>query len=129
MDGEFDILLGGQPIGRASVKRQGLYYYFYCRCNLSGEVMHRLTVRCNERTVHLGIPVPKNGQFELQTRVAMKKLGIGVMEFRAVPKHAQLQEQFVPLSPVEPFRYIRRLQDAVLQVRDGKVGVVIPDSQ
>lgn len=125
MDGEFDILLGGLAIGKATVTRQGLYYHFYCRCRLSGEVVYRLTVRCKENTQNLGIPVPGNGQFELQTRIPVKKLGVGVMEIRAVPKHSELGDKFIPLSPEEPFRYLRRLEDAFLRVRDGKVGVVI----
>ncbi len=121
------IILGGQAVGTAEVQREGLYYCFDCRCRLSGEIMYRLTVRCGERTENLGIPVPEGGRFVLRTRIPVKRLGEGTFLIRAEPKHAELQGKFVPLSPEEPFRYLRRLQDAFLQVRDGQVGVVIQE--
>ena len=124
---EYDILLGGQTVGRATVERQGLYYAFHCRCCLTGEVVYRLTVRCGERTESLGIPVPSNGQFVLDTKIPVKRLGEGEMSFLALPKHAELGGKFIPLSPEEPFRYLSRLENAFLQVRDGKVGVVVKD--
>lgn len=121
----YDILLGGQPVGKAAVQRKGLYYEFDCRCDFTGEVMYRLWVRCGEHSENLGIPVPEGGKFRLTARIPVKRLGDGKLEFSAVPKHTELAGKFIPLSPEEPFRYLRRLQDAVLQVRDGKVGVVI----
>lgn len=122
-----EILLGGQTVGKAAVSRQGLYYDFNCRCDFTGEVMYRLQVRCGDSCHTLGIPVPENGKFVLKTRIPAKKLGDGELEFTAVPKHTDLTGKFIPLSPEEPFRYLRRLQEAVLQVRDGKVGVVIKE--
>ncbi len=121
------IILGGQAVGTAEVQREGLYYCFDCRCRLSGEMVYRLTVRCGERTENLGIPVPEGGRFVLRTRIPVKRLGEGTFLIRAEPKHAELMGKFVPLSPEEPFRYLRRLQDAFLQVRDGQVGVVIQE--
>lgn len=126
MDGEFDILLGGLSIGRATVKREGLYYRFDCRCQLSGEGVFRLRVRCRENTQRLGIPIPQDGEFVLRTRIPVKKLGTGVMTVEAEPVHEKMGEQFVPLSPEEPFRYLQRLEQAYLQTRNGQVGVVIP---
>lgn len=123
---ELDIMLGGQAIGRAQIEKEGLYYRFSCCCNLSGEVVYRLSVRCGEKTENLGIPVPQNGRFELNTRIPVKRLGSGEMQIFAVPKHAQPEGNFVPLSPEEPFRYLKRLENAFLQVRDGQVGLVIP---
>ena len=123
---ELDILLGGQAVGKTRVSREGLYLAFRCRCHLSGEVVYRLQARCGDRTENLGIPVPGNGSFELNTRVPAKRLGPGRMVIEAVPKRAELEEKFIPLSPEEPFRYLRRLETAFLQVRDGQVGIVIP---
>lgn len=126
---ECGILLGGQAIGRAQVWQEGLYYRFFCRCRLSGEVIYRLKVRCGDRVENLGIPVPKDGAFELETRIPVKKLGSGQMQITAIPKQTQMEGKFIPLSPEEPFRYLKRLEDAFLQVRDGKVGIVIPELQ
>ena len=123
----YDILLGGQPVGKATVQRQGLYYCFDCRCSLSGDVMHRLSVRCNGKTESLGLLMPDGNQFNLQTKLPVKRLGEGIMEFTAVPKHPELRGKFIPLSSEEPFAYIRRLEDAVLQIRNGQVGIVLTD--
>lgn len=122
-----EILLGGKPIGTAGVRREGLYYCFDCRCSLSGEIVYRLVARCGERTAHLGIPVPEGGRFVLRTRIPVKRLGEGPMQLRAEPKHGPLEGKFIPLSPEEPFRYLRRLENAFLLVRGGQVGVVLTE--
>lgn len=122
----YEILLGGQSVGEVHVTKQGLYYHFDCRCDFTGEVMYRIAVKCGDDEQILGIPVPEGENFVLRTRVPIKKLPEGTFSFRAVPKHTDLMGKFVPLSPEEPFAYLQRLQEAFLQVRDGKVGIIIP---
>jgi len=129
MEGTYPILLGGQAVGQAQVRREGLYLCFSCRCRLSGEMIYRLTVGCGEHTQNLGIPVPNGGQFCLKTKIPAKLLGEGELKITAVPKHAALAGKFVPLSPEEPFAYLNRLKNAFLEVRAGQVGVVIPEMQ
>lgn len=124
---EYDITLGGGSIGRARVEREGLYYRFSCRVKLSGEVVCRLSAHCGDKTVSLGIPVPKDGAYELSTRIPVKRLGEGAMVITAEPKHTAPGGRFVPLSPQEPFAYLRQLENAFLQVRSGQVGAVIQD--
>ena len=126
---ELNILLGGQAIGTARVVKEGLYFSFRCRCRLSGEVVYRLQVRCGDNKENLGIPVPQNGAFELNTRIPAKKLGSGRMVVEAVPKKVEWEGVFVPLSPEEPFKYLRRLEGAFLQVRNGQVGILLPPDQ
>ena len=123
MEGVYDILLGGRSVGQAVMVRHGLYWHFDCRCSLSGEVMFRIMVSCGGRTENLGIPVPQGKEFVLRTKLPAKKLGAGEPTFRVVPKHAPLPENWVPVNPEDPFAYLTRLQDAYLQVRDGKIGV------
>ncbi len=123
-----EIQLGGQAIGQAEIVKEGLYYRFTCRCRLSGEVVYRLQARCGEMTENLGIPVPEGKDFVLRTRLPIKRLGEGSITVIATPKEAGLEGKFVPLSPEEPFQYLRRLQNAYLQTRCGQVGVVLSDS-
>lgn len=125
MEGVYDIYLGRDVIGKAMVERQGLYYRFSCRCNLSGQVIYRLTVSCGEHRENLGVPVPVGSAFGLDTKLAMKKLGKGPFRFHAVPKHRKGEGKFVPVYPEEPFAYLTRLQNAFLEFRDGQAGVVI----
>lgn len=128
MEGLYDILRGGEKIGKAEVRREGLYYRFKCACDLTGEVMYRLTVSCGEKTENLGIPVPEGDCFCLNTRLPVSRFPKEEPVFRAVPRHEKQQTgKWVPISPETPFDYIARLQDAVMERRDGEVGILIKE--
>ena len=127
MEGLYDIFRGGEKIGKAEVRRDGLYYRFRCVCDLTGEVIYRLLVTWGEKQVNLGIPVPCGDAFRLDTRVAASKLGQGTPVFLAVPRHPEKRGMWVKVSPEEPFAYLHRLKNAVPEVRDGKMGIYIRD--
>ncbi len=124
----YPILRGGETIGQAQVEKRGLYYYYTCRCDLSAEVVYRLTVSCGEKCENLGIPVPEGGEFVLMTRLPVSKLGEGEPVIRAVPKHGPLEGKFIPIRPQEPFAYLRQLEKAVFEKRNGQPGILIQDS-
>lgn len=121
----YDVFLGTQPIGTAEVTKEGLFYRIVCRCRLSGEVVYKVHVICADKTEDLGILVPQSGAFVLTARLPIKRLGDGQLRFKAVPRHVQLQGDFVPISADEPFSYLSKLENAYMQIRDGQVGVVI----
>ncbi len=127
MDGTYDVFLGRESIGTVQVERQGLYYRFFCRCKLSGSVLCRVTVSCEGHHENLGILIPMGDSFGLTSKIAVKKLGKGIPNFQAIPKHRKEEGTvFVPVYPEEPFAYITRLQNAFMEVREGQIGVVIP---
>lgn len=127
---DYEVFFGSQPVGRVQVTKQGLYYRFFCRCRISGDVVCRLFAQCGENRENLGVVVPVEDGFGLDTRIPAKKLGEGEMEFRLIPKTEQVsQGKFVPISPEEPFLYIQRLQNAFLVYQDGKPGAVIPQER
>lgn len=125
--GTYPILRGGETIGQASVEKKGLYYYFFCSCDLSGEVIYRLMVSCGDRSESLGVPVPEGDAFVLNTRIPVNRLGQGEITIRAVPKHGQLEGTFIPISPDEPFEYLRQLEKAVYEKRNGQPGILLPE--
>ena len=127
MEGTYDIRLAGQTVGQARVHREGLYYYFSCKCGFTGEVMYKITVSCGDRTELLGTPVPENGSFLLNTRIPVKRFGQGRPVFYAVPRHTKLQGNFIPICPEEPFAYLNRLKNAHLERRNGQLGVVLKE--
>ncbi len=128
MEGNYDILRGGEKIGKAAVRREGLYYRFQCCCDLTGEVMYRLTVTCGGKTENLGIPVPEGDCFRLNVRLPVSRFLSSEPVFRAVPKHEPLQRgMWVPVSPETPFDYISRLENAVMERRGEEVGILISD--
>jgi hypothetical protein len=123
----YPIFRGGEIIGQACAEKKGLYYYFSCRCDLSGEVIYRLTVSCGEKCENLGVPVPDGKNFALNTRIPVNKLGEGDMTVRAVPKHGAPEGKFIPISPDEPFAYLRQLEKAVFEKRNGQPGIVLKE--
>lgn len=128
MEGNYEIYQGEQRVGTAEVSTEGLYYNFYCRCVLSGETMCRIIVTCDGHIHSLGLPVPEGDAFVLRTRMPVKRLGQGQLQFRVIPKHTQVGGHFIPISPEEPFRYLSRLENAVMQIRDGKPGIFLGES-
>lgn len=125
MEGTYGVYLGKELCGKVQVLRQGLYYRFICRCQLSGNVMCRLRVSCGDQQQTLGILAPEGEGFGLDTRLPVKRIGEGAVEFTIVPKCDLPEGQFVPVYPEEPFAYLNRLKDCYLAYREGQVGVVI----
>lgn len=127
MEGNYGVYFGNQLAGKVQVQRQGLYYRFTCRCRLSGDVVCRLRVTCGDRRESLGVLVPMDGGFGLDTRLPVKRLGEGEMAFTLVPKHEVPEGTFVPIYPEEPFAYIERLKEGFLAKKGEQVGVVLKE--
>lgn len=125
MVGNYELTRMGKPCGHVAVEKQGLYYHFSCRCRLPEGQMYCLTVHCGDRQENLGVCVPMDGQFGAEKRIPCKRLGEGTMEFSLLPKHEKREGKFVPIYPEAPFAYLTRLEDAVLESRDGQLGIVI----
>lgn len=125
---DYGVYFGNQLAGKVQVLQQGLYYRFICRCQLTGDVMCRLSVSCGDKRENLGVVVPMDGGFGLDTKLPVKRLGEGKMEFSLLPKHDVPTGKFVPIYPEEPFTYIERLKDAYLARKEGQVGVVIKET-
>ena len=119
MEGTYTVWMGKEPVGQATVERQGLYYCFRCRCQLLSEVMCRVTVSCGGINESLGILVPAGKDYCLTKRIPIKSLPLETPEFWIAPKLPQRKEIFVDIYPEEPFRYIRKLENAYLDRQRG----------
>ena len=126
MEGTYGVYFGKQLMGKVQVLRQGLYYRFICRCRITGDVICRLKLICQGKQENLGVVVPMDGGFGLDTRLPVKRLGEGEPEFVLLPKCAPGEGQFVPVYPDEPFAYLEKLKDAYLVKKEGQIGVMIP---
>ena len=128
MEGTYPVTFGQTRVGKVEVQRQGLYLRFLCRCQISGDVVCRLTVSCGTDRENLGIVVPMDDGFGLETKIPAKRLGEGRPEFTLMPRHETSGSgTFVPIRAEEPFAYIRRLKDAYFERRYGQAGVVIKE--
>lgn len=117
---DVELTLNGKPIGQVNISRQGLYYVFHCRCRLPENQNVRLLARCGEKEEDLGVLVPMDGGFGLDTRRPVKRLGEGTVTFALAGKPRP--PRFAPICPEEPFAYLQRLKDAYLEIRDGQPG-------
>ena len=127
---DYEVTLAGKPMGRAQAEKQGLYYHVVCRCRLSGDVMYRLECSAGEKKTNLGILVPMDAGFGLDTRFPVSRVGEGELRFVLLPRHDEMKKRtFVPIRPEEPFRYMEQLKDAFLETREGQKGAVLPLNQ
>ena len=126
---EYSITSGEENIGNVQVERQGLYYRISCRCKLTGCVRYNLLVVSGENTVDLGLCVPKDGVFGVDTSIPIKRVGEGTLTFYVRPRHSAIQGKFLRVSPDEPFAYIRRLQQAHLERVGDSIGIILPETQ
>ena len=127
MVGNYDVMIGKEKAGTMVVEKQGLYYRFYCRCKLSGKTVHAVAAVCGGERIHLGICVPMEGQFGLEKKLPCKQFPGGKTEFLLIPRGENQGRRFVPVYPEEPFAYMAKLKDAFLEIRDGQVGLSIPE--
>ena len=70
-----EVLLNGHKVGCVFVDTTGLYYKFSCECVLSDNAIYRLYAGDGYTSVKLGVCVPENGKFVLNTRVPKKTFG------------------------------------------------------
>ena len=125
MNGMYDVYLGDKSVGNALVERQGLYYRIRVRCDMNGEGMFQVFLHCGNHRENLGVLVPVDDRFGLETRIPAKRIGEGDPVFRVMPRHGRISGKYIPISPEEPFRYLSRLKDSYLERRNGSIGIVI----
>lgn len=128
MEKNYDIHMGNEVVGRASLEKEGLYWKIHCRCQLSGDVAHQVMVMAGEE-INLGILVPEDGAFCLTKRIAMKRFADAEPEFRIKPRTPKTEQSFQPITPDEPFSYIEKLKNAYLEEKDGEIGVTLPEEE
>lgn len=125
MERYFPVTVCGKQAGKILVRQQGLYYHFQCRCDLSGDVIYRLMVTCGTARESLGILIPGENGFVLDTRLPVKRFGAGEMTFFLIPNHEKARKTFIPIHPEEPFAYISRLKHTFLALQNGQPGIRI----
>ncbi len=120
VEGIYSVYLGQESVGRVAVSRQGLYYHFLCKCELLSGMFQLMA-----GSQSLGLLVPEKDQLVLSTMVPVKRIGQKCPRFTLQPRHQPMPQSFVPLSPQEPFAYLRRLENAYLATQNGQLGVVL----
>ena len=125
MEGTYPVAFGGQFVGKVQELRQGLYYRFVGWWKVNSQIVCRLMVNCGNGTESLGIVVPMDDGFGLETRLPVKRFSAGEVTFSLVPKLEQTGEKFYPIYPEEPFAYVAKLKESYLTYREGQAGIVV----
>ena len=126
MEGNYPVLLGTKNMGSVQVEKQGLYWQFSSRCDLSGEVMYDLVACAGDQRIKIGLLSPYRGKYTLQAKLPVKRFTQEIPHFCLQARHEATNDGFVPLKPEMPFAYIHRLEEAYLAVKQGQIGLVIP---
>ena len=150
----YEIFYDKQCVGTATMKREGLYLCFSCRCRLPDNGLYRIHVTDGDRRGDLGICVPMDDNFGMDKKLPAKGLGEGILRFELLPKDWKPQEititepdvpakeetsapeeepdfydepsqQFLPVSEDEPFDYLDKLENAHMEIRDDQPGIVL----
>lgn len=128
LDGLYDIFRGGEKIGKVEVLRRGLYYRFRCYCDLTGDVIYRITVQCGDVTENLGIVLPCMDSFWLEKDLPISRFAKEVPVFRAIPRHPAKYDAGLQIKPDEPLCYLNRIRAAHLRLRADAKGYMIKSS-
>lgn len=104
MTDTYDITYDSAPVGRALMKKQGLYYAFSCRCRLPDEGLYRIHAISADRREDLGICVPMDGGFGMDKKIPIKRMGEGELTFQLVPKDWKQQEPAIVPEPEKPLQ-------------------------
>ena len=125
LEGNYGVYFSDKLCGKVQVLRQGLYYLFVCRCQLSGDVICRLTAVFQDREQQLGVLIPMDDGFGLRTKIPIKYFSGRPVKFKASAKNDIFTGFFAPIYPEEPFQYIEKLKDAYLSKKDGQIGIYV----
>lgn len=126
MEGNYEILRDGIPVGTACIAAEGLYYRIRCLCQIHpGERIH-LQISCGTSCVDLGLCVPMEGGYGMETRIPAKRFAAGIPQFflgeqqNPLPEEtepyvpADNKEYRIPVDPEVPFMHLQELENAVL---------------
>ncbi len=126
MEGTYDVLFGGEAVGKVRLEKQGLYACFRCSCELLESNMYHLTLNWPGGQEKLGLMMPCGDRLVLDTKIPAKRIGQGKFSFKLLPKHERAVGQFVPIYPEEPFAYLGRLEQAFLARQNSQTGIIFP---
>lgn len=108
----FDLSYKDKKIGTVSVTKEGLYYKICCRCRLPKPALFRLQIDTAGKMQDLGICVPKEDLFGVDTSIPVRNIEQNTMRFVLVDK--DFEQHKVMLDPQKPFMHLQDLAHACL---------------
>ena len=124
MVGEYEITLRNKVVGTMAVSSAGLYYHFRGKCTLSKNCIFRITMSCGDKQENLGVLIPCNGLFLLDTKRPMKQFSDAMPVFTVQSD----RESGFPVNENTPFPKLEALDNGVFQKKDGISLILLTDS-
>lgn len=124
----FDITYNNQPVGKAKVSVEGLYYKVSCRCQLPEKVIYRIYLISGDVKLDLGICVPQDAYFVLNKKIPVKQIQKGEFSFYVYEKrnHEEIVRS-IPVANNLPFSFIAQLEQARLEIRGNQHYIMFSD--
>ena len=118
------IFWNNKDVGTAEVRENGLYYDFFCKCDVIQKGIHRIIVEDGINRVDIGICVPDGNSFILKRKIP-KKYFLG-KNFLFL-----LEQNQITLSVQNgmAFQYLDRIDAAHLIKQNGQQKIVITESR
>ena len=117
----YQLYLDNKQVGTAMVIKEGLYYRFSCVCNLPMDCIYKVMVSDGSSVVKLGVFIPENDKFRLNSRIPIKKL-LGDDLYFIIEKNNVIISKVG--NNVE-FAHLDRLENARLKTTDGQKYILI----
>ena len=126
MVGKYEIKQGNKPVGTMDVSREGLYYHFRGKCNFVQKQIFRVRMVCAGSEENLGVLLPCNGIFLLDTKRPVKQFSDATPPFVVT---SSTVANWISLNENTPFPMLVALENGVFQRRDGVPGILFTDQE
>lgn len=122
---EYLVRRDGKEIGSVAVETSGLYLKIWCQCYNLTAGFHRLHMIYQDKTIILGLLIPKNKEFVLDKTIPRKSAGFGTPEFVVISGERDLDNTIVRLQPGTPIEYLETIRSWKLCNSDGESSISV----
>ena len=120
----YPIVLDDQPIGTASVRREGLYAYIGCHFVLDDD-LYRIQIEQDNGIIDLGTCLKSGDGYRVDTRIPKKALTENLRFF--LIRSSGQNGSFYPIVQGSAFCQLNQLTRGVLHRKDGVLGLLISE--
>lgn len=124
--GKYEIILRGKSVGTMDVSREGLYYRFRGKCKLPMDNIYRMRILQDDSVGKLGVLVPCNGLFLLDTKRPAKLFTNTVPAF-CIESENEAENEWVAIDENTPFPKLADLENGVFMCKEKVPGILFTD--
>ncbi len=125
---QYDLMLGEHAVGVARITREGLYLSVKCRCRLTDSQVHRVYLICDDcRTIDLGICIPMEDCFGINTKIPAKGIDLDQIRFCLDQNEIQTanKTEEIPVSCTQPIPCLSDLESARFSDESGTSYIIL----